>query len=229
MIELNQVTKIYPNQTIALNDVSLKIDDGEFVFIVGASGSGKTTLTKLLICEEELTSGSLRVGKYQLDKIKKRQIPYLRRTIGIVFQDFRLLPKMTVFDNVAFAMRVVGESGRVIKNRVMRFLRIVNLEDKADSFPHQLSGGQKQRVAIARALVNNPDIIIADEPTGNIDPLMTVEMMELLLKIHDLGKTVVVITHNRNVVDYYNKRVVVLQDGEVKQDRVGGMYDEVQA
>jgi cell division transport system ATP-binding protein len=227
MIELNQVTKVYPNHTKALNNVDLKIDEGEFVFIVGASGSGKTTLTKILLCEEDITSGSLTVGNYKLEKIKKRQIPYLRRTIGIVFQDFRLLPKMTVFDNVAFAMRVVGEPTRVIKKRVMRFLKLVNLEEKAYSFPHQLSGGQKQRVAIARALVNNPEIIIADEPTGNIDPLMTVEMMELLLKIHQLGKTVLVITHNRDIVDYYNKRVVVLTDGVISADRVGGMFDEV--
>ena len=226
MIELKNVTKTYPDGTKALKNVDLKINDGEFVFIVGASGAGKTTLSKLLLCEERITGGKLVIDDLDLSKLPRRKIPYLRRKLGIVFQDFRLLPNMTVYENIAFAMHVVGEPARIIKNRVMRFLKLVGLEEKAFSYPHQLSGGEQQRVAIARAVINNPGIIIADEPTGNIDPIMSIEMIQLLIKINKLGKTVVVITHEKSIVDYFHKRVITINDGKITSDRTGGMFDE---
>ena len=226
MIELKNVTKTYPDGTKALKNVDLTIQDGEFVFIVGASGAGKTTLSKLLLCEERVTGGKLVIDGFDLAKMPRYKIPRLRRRLGIVFQDFRLLPNLTVYENIAFAMHVVGEPRRVIKNRVMRFLKLVGLEDKAMSYPRQLSGGEQQRVAIARAVINNPGIIIADEPTGNIDPLMSIEMIQLLIKINKLGKTVVVITHEKSIVDYFNKRVITISDGKVTSDRTGGMFDE---
>ena len=226
MIELKNVTKTYPDGTKALKNVDLKIEDGEFVFIVGSSGAGKTTLSKLLLCEERITGGKLSIDGFDLTKMPRYKIPRLRRHLGIVFQDFRLLPNLTVFENVAFAMHVVGEPQRVIKKRVQRFLKLVGLEEKASSYPHQLSGGEQQRVAIARAVINNPAIIIADEPTGNIDPIMSIEMIQLLVKINKLGKTVVVITHEKRIVDYFNKRVITIHDGKVTGDRIGGMFDE---
>lgn len=226
MIELKNVTKTYPDGTKALRNVDLTIQDGEFVFIVGASGAGKTTLSKLLLCEERVTGGKLVIDGFDLAKMPRYKIPRLRRRLGVVFQDFRLLPNLTVYENIAFAMHVIGEPRRVIKNRVMRFLKLVGLEDKATSYPRQLSGGEQQRVAIARAVINNPGIIIADEPTGNIDPLMSIEMIQLLIKINKLGKTVVVITHEKSIVDYFNKRVITISDGKVTSDRTGGMFDE---
>ena len=226
MIELKNVTKTYPDGTKALKNVDLKINDGEFVFIVGSSGAGKTTLSKLLLCEERITGGKLVIDDLDLSKLPRRKIPYLRRKLGIVFQDFRLLPNLTVYENIAFAMHVVGEPTRIIKNRVMRFLKLVGLEDKAFSYPNQLSGGEQQRVAIARAVINNPGIIIADEPTGNIDPIMSIEMIQLLIKINKLGKTVVVITHEKSIVDYFHKRVITINDGKITSDRTGGMFDE---
>ena len=226
MIELKNVTKTYPDGTKALRTVDLTIQDGEFVFIVGASGAGKTTLSKLLLCEERVTGGKLVIDGFDLAKMPRYKIPRLRRRLGVVFQDFRLLPNLTVYENIAFAMHVIGEPRRVIKNRVMRFLKLVGLEDKAMSYPRQLSGGEQQRVAIARAVINNPGIIIADEPTGNIDPLMSIEMIQLLIKINKLGKTVVVITHEKSIVDYFNKRVITISDGKVTSDRTGGMFDE---
>ncbi len=225
MIEFSNVSKVYPNGTRALENVDLKIDDGEFVFIVGASGAGKTTLTKLLLCEEKLSGGRIFIGKFNLARMSRFRIPRLRRTMGIVFQDFRLLPKMTAAENIAFAMHVVGEPKKKIKARVANFLKIVGLEDKADSMPDELAGGEQQRVALARALVNNPDVIIADEPTANLDPARAIEIMELLLKINSLGKTVIVITHNISLVNYYKKRVIMLKKGRVVSDRVGGMFD----
>ena len=235
MIEFRDVKKVYPNGTVALDGVSLKINDGEFVFIVGESGAGKTTLTKLLLREEKASSGSIIVrpkkdeetkklpAVYDLSKISDFKVPHYRREIGVVFQDFRLFPNKTVFENVAFAMQVVGESTKVIKRRVPAILNIVNLTEKSNSYPSQLSGGEQQRVALARALANNPQIIIADEPTGNIDPKMSLEIMNLLVKIHKRGKTVIVVTHEKDLVDYFQQRVVKIQGGKVVSDGVGGM------
>jgi len=225
MIEFENVSKVYPNGTRALENVDLKIDDGEFVFIVGASGAGKTTLTKLLLCEEKLSGGRLRIGKFNLSRMSRFRIPKLRRTMGIVFQDFRLQPNMTAYENIAFAMHVVGESKKKIRERVPNFLKLVGLQDRADCKPSELSGGEQQRVALARALVNNPNVIIADEPTANVDPYMAIEIMELLCKINSLGKTVIVITHNLNLVNYYQKRVILLKEGHVISDKIGGMFD----
>ncbi len=235
MIEFRDVKKVYPNGTVALDGINLRINDGEFVFIVGESGAGKTTLMKLLLREEKATSGSLivradrEVGEkkqsvaYDLSTISNFKIPYYRRELGVVFQDFRLFPNMTVFENVAFAMNVVGEPRRVIKRRVPAILNIVNLTDKCNCYPNQLSGGEQQRVALARALANNPQIIIADEPTGNIDPKMSLEIMNLLIKIHNRGKTVIVVTHEKDLVDYFQQRVIKIKDGKVVSDEIGGM------
>lgn len=226
MITFDNVSKVYPDGTRALSNVNLEIRDGEFVFIVGASGAGKTTLTKLLLCEEKLSGGRIQIDKFNLSRMSRFKIPKLRRTIGVVFQDFRLLPNMTASENIAFAMHVIGESAKKIRARVPNFLKLVGLEDKGDSMPNQLSGGEQQRVALARALVNNPNIIIADEPTANVDPYMAIEIMELLLRVNKLGKTVIVVTHNVNLVNYYRKRVITMKDGEVVSDRQGGMFDE---
>lgn len=226
MIEFKDVSKVYPNGTVALEHVNLTIDDGEFVFVVGASGAGKSTLMKLLLREEKVTSGKLIVGDYDLTKIPNYKIPYYRRQLGMVFQDFRLFEKKTVYENVAFAMRVIGESSREIKRRVPTILSIVNLSDKYKNFPTELSGGEQQRVAIARALANNPSIIIADEPTANIDPKLKIEIMNLLLKINKRGKTVIVVTHEKNLVDFFQKRVITLQGGHLVDDKVGGMFSE---
>ena len=225
MIEFKNVKKSYPTGTVALKGVNLHIDDGEFVFVVGHSGAGKTTLMKLLLCEEKPTSGSIIVGKYNLTSIPRRKIPHYRRQLGVVFQDFRLLPNMTVYENVAFAMRVVGTPAKMIKRRVPAILNTVNLADKHSSFPNEISGGEQQRVALARALANNPSVIIADEPTGNIDPQMSLEIMNLLVKINKLGKTVIVVTHEQSLVDYYKQRVIMIRDGVVVEDRVGGMFE----
>lgn len=226
MIEFKNVCKKYPNGTVALDDVSLTINDGEFVFIVGESGAGKSTMLKTLFREEKISSGSLIVDGYDLRKTPNRKIPYYRRNLGIVFQDFRLFPNKTVFENVAFAMRAIGVPTRDINRRVPTILSIVNLQDKAKSFPRELSGGEQQRVALARALANNPSIIIADEPTGNIDPKLSLEIMNLLIKIHKHGKTVIVVTHEKNFVDYFQQRVITIKDGKVVDDKVGGMFDE---
>ncbi|MBQ9940572.1 MAG: cell division ATP-binding protein FtsE [Clostridia bacterium] len=228
MIEFNNVNKTYENGTRALHNVNLCIEQGEFVFIVGDSGAGKTTLTKLLICEERLSGGTLKVNGYNLSKIPRRKIPFLRRTIGMVFQDFRLLPNMTAAENVSFAMHVIGEPKKLIQSRVKRFMGLVGLSDKMDSFPRELSGGEKQRVALARALVNRPSVIIADEPTGNIDPAMSYEMMKLLLHINEVEKmTIVVITHQLDLVNTFNKRVITIRDGAVVSDKIGGTYDAI--
>ncbi len=226
MIEFNDVTKIFSNGTVALENVNLKIEDGEFVFIVGASGAGKSTLMRLLLREEPVTSGTLRVGDYDLTKIPNYKIPYYRRQLGMVFQDFRLFDKKTVYENVAFAMRAIGEPTSVIKRRVPTILSIVGLVDKYKNFPSELSGGEQQRVALARALANNPRIIIADEPTANIDPKMKMEIMNLLMKINSKGKTVIVVTHEKNIVDYFQKRVVTIRDGHIVDDRIGGMFED---
>lgn len=222
MITFQNVSMVYPNGTVALRNINLKINDGEFVFIVGRSGAGKTTLTKLLLCEEKISSGKLKINKYSLEKLRKRKIPYLRRTLGVVFQDFRLFNNKTVYENVAFTLRVMGIKRSEIEERVTFFLKLVELTDKADRFPSELSGGEQQRVAFARALVNNPQIIIADEPTGNVDPDMSIDLMDLLVRINKLGKTVIVVTHEKELVDRYNKRVITIHDGEVVSDRAGG-------
>ncbi len=225
MITFKNVRKAYPNGTVALDNINLEVEDGEFVFIVGHSGAGKTTMMKLLLREEKATSGSIIVGDYNLSKMSSFRVPYYRRELGVVFQDFRLFPNKTVFENVAFAMRAVGTPAKMIKRRVPAILHTVNLADKLNCFPNQLSGGEQQRVALARALANNPKIIIADEPTGNIDPQMSLEIMNLLVKINKLGKTVIVVTHEKNLVDYYKQRVITIQDGHVADDHVGGMFE----
>jgi len=226
MIEFRNVKKAYPNGTMALKGINLHIDDGEFVFIVGHSGAGKTTLMKLLLREERISSGELLVGDYDLSKLSNFKVPFYRRELGVVFQDFRLFPKKTVYENVAFAMEVVGTPRKKIRRRVPAILNTVNLAGKQDSYPNEISGGEQQRVALARALANNPQVIIADEPTGNIDPKMSLEIMNLLLKINKLGKTVIVVTHEKNLVDYYQQRVVSLRDGLIVEDRIGGMFSE---
>ncbi len=225
MIDFKNVRKAYPNGTVALDGLSLHIDDGEFVFAVGHSGAGKTTLTKLLLREETPTSGKIIVDDYDLTRMPGFRVPHYRRSIGVVFQDFRLFHDKTVFENVAFAMRVVGTSSSRIKSRVPAILNTVNLSDKQDCFPNQLSGGEQQRVALARALANNPKIILADEPTGNIDPQMSIDIMNLLIKINKLGKTVIVVTHDQSLVDRYQQRVIRLEEGHLVDDRVGGMFE----
>ena len=227
MIEFKNVSKTDDGKNYVLKDVNLKIEDGEFVFIVGHSGAGKTTLTKLLLREERVSDGRLLINNFRLDKMREGKVPYLRRTMGVVFQDFRLFPKKTVYENVAFAMQVIGTPNRLIKQNVPIFVEAVGLKDRMDAFPNQLSGGEKQRVALARALANNPRILIADEPTGNIDPEMSLDIMNLLIALNkELGKTVLVVTHERDLVDRFQKRVVTLKDGMVESDRIGGMFDE---
>lgn len=218
MIEFRDVHKTYELGSEALKGVSVTIEDGEFVFIVGASGAGKSTFLKLIMREEVASSGEVVVGNFKLSKLKSRQIPYLRRSMGIVFQDFRLIDKMTVYENVAFAMRVVGASHRGIRHRVPYILGLVGLQDKAKSYPTELSGGEQQRVGLARALVNNPSLIIADEPTGNIDPAMSYEIMELLTEINRRGTTVLVVTHEHDLVKSFHRRVIEIKDGLVISD-----------
>ena len=226
MIELQDVYKVYDNTTRALNGVSLRIEDGEFVFVVGPSGSGKSTLIKLLSAELKPTEGRVLVNGFDIGALRQKDIPYLRRTIGVVFQDFRLIDNKSVYENVAFVMRAVGAPVRVIKKRVPYVLELVGLENKSRRLPHQLSGGEQQRVAIARALVNNPDVIIADEPTGNLDPSRSVELMLLLEKINKLGTTVLVVTHEKELVDQLEKRVIAIERGSVISDRTGGYYTD---
>ncbi len=224
MIELNNVVKTYDPGVKALNGISLKIDDGEFVFLVGPSGSGKSTIIKLLTAELEPTAGSVLVNGFVLEKIRPRAIPYLRRTLGVIFQDFRLIENKTVYDNVAFAMRVIGAGEGAIKKRVPYVLDLVGLENKGRRLPHELSGGEQQRVAIARALVNNPSVIIADEPTGNLDPSRSLEIMMLLEQITALGTTVMVVTHEKELVNRFTKRVVAIDEGKIISDGMDGYY-----
>ena len=224
MIEFNQVTKSYSVGTHALKGVDIQIDDGEFVFLVGPSGSGKSTIIKLITGELQPTSGTVHVNGYSLERIRKREIPYLRRTVGVVFQDFRLIENMTAFENVAFAMRAIGAEEQKIADRVNYILELVGLENKSRSHPNQMSGGEQQRLAIARALVNNPSTIIADEPTGNLDPVRSLEIMSLLQEINNLGTTILVVTHERDLVERFGKRVIAIDEGLVVHDGMDGYY-----
>ena len=225
MIEFSEVTKSYTVGTHALRGVDLQIDDGEFVFLVGPSGSGKSTIIKLITGELKPTSGTVHVNGYSLERIRKREIPYLRRTVGVVFQDFRLIETKTVYENVAFAMRVIGAQEDEIRTRVPYVLELVGLENKSRRHPNELSGGEQQRLAIARALVNNPSTIIADEPTGNLDPARSLEIMSLLQEINNLGTTILVVTHEKDLVERFSKRVIVLDEGLVISDGMDGYYE----
>lgn len=227
MIKLENVTKVYEdNGAVALRDVSLNIDKGEFVFIVGSSGSGKSTFIKMLLKEVDPTSGSIIIDGMDITTLKRKEIPYLRRKVGVVFQDFRLLPSKTVYENVAFAMQIVEASPKNIRRTVPQVLALVGLSKKAKSYPNQLSGGEQQRVALARAIINKPPILLADEPTGNLDPETAWEIMELLQDINMRGTTVVMATHAKDIVDRMQKRVVTMQRGIVARDVREGGYDD---
>ena len=218
MIQFTNVVKTYQQGNNALNGATMQIEDGEFVFLIGPSGSGKSTIIKLITGELKPSSGTVHVNGYSLERIRKREIPYLRRTVGVVFQDFRLIDKMTVYENVAFAMRVVGAREKEIRERVPYVLELVGLESKMNRHPNEMSGGEQQRLAIARALVNNPSTIIADEPTGNLDPERSFEIMALLQEINNLGTTVLVVSHDQKLVELFGKRVIAIDDGVVVSD-----------
>ena len=224
MIRLTDVEMQYPNGVQAIRGISMTIEDGEFVFMVGPSGSGKSTIIKLLTAEVEPTAGRIMINGFSVNNIAERQIPYMRRTVGVIFQDFRLIEKKSVYENLAFAMRAVGSPSKTIKNRIGYVLELVGLEKKARRLPSELSGGEQQRVAIARALVNNPNTIIADEPTGNLDPGRSLEIMTLLEKINELGTTMVVVTHEKDLVNRFSKRVVALENGKIVGDSTGFGY-----
>lgn len=226
MIEFANVVKSYSVGNQALRGVNMQIEDGEFAFLVGPSGSGKSTIIKLITGELKPTSGTVHVNGYSLERIRRREIPYLRRTVGVVFQDFRLINTKTVYENVAFAMRVIGAKDREIKERVPYVLELVGLETKGRRHPSELSGGEQQRLAIARALVNNPSTIIADEPTGNLDPARSFEIMSLLQEINNLGTTVLVVTHELDLVERFQKRVIAIDEGVVVSDGLDG-YDKI--
>lgn len=221
MIRLKDVEKTYDNGTKALSGISFEIADGDFVFLVGPSGSGKSTIIKLLTGEIVPTGGRVMINGFSMSRISEKQIPYMRRTIGVIFQDFRLIANKTVYDNLALAMRAVGASSREIRNRIPYVLELVGLKDMDKRYPDELSGGEQQRVAIARALVNNPDTIVADEPTGNLDPNRSMEIMTLLERINALGTTVVVVTHEKGLVNHFDKRVIMIEEGEVVGDGMG--------
>ena len=225
MIRLIDIQKTYDNGTRALKGVSMRIDDGEFVFLVGPSGSGKSTIIKLITGEIAPSEGRLMVNGYNMNTIRPKQVPGMRRTLGVIFQDFRLIEKKTVEENLTFVMRVVGASPREIKKRIPYVLQLVGLDHKGDRLPSELSGGEQQRVAIARALVNNPSVIIADEPTGNLDPQRSLEIMMLLEKINELGTTMLVVTHAKELVNRFAKRVVAIESGRVISDGMGGYYN----
>ena len=225
MIQFTDVVKTYQQGNNALNGATMQIEDGEFVFLIGPSGSGKSTIIKMITGELKPTSGTVHVNGYSLERIRKREIPYLRRTVGVVFQDFRLIDKMTVYENVAFAMRVVGAKEKEIRERVPYVLELVGLETKMDRHPNEMSGGEQQRLAIARALVNNPSTIIADEPTGNLDPERSFEIMALLQEINNLGTTVLVVSHDQNLVELFGKRVIAIDEGVVVNDGLAAEDD----
>ncbi len=229
MIDFVNVTKKYDNKTTALNDVNIHIDKGEFVFVVGSSGAGKSTFLKLMMREEVPSSGSITVDGINLNKIRKRNIPKFRRKLGIVFQDFRLIPTMTVFDNVAFAMRVIGTKEKKIRRRVPYLLSLMGLAEKSRNYPRELSGGEQQRVALARALANDAEIIIADEPTGNVDPQMSYEIVDLLMRLNEAGTTVIMVTHEHSLVRCFDKRVIILDKGAVVSDGELSSLDQATA
>jgi len=224
MITFQDVSKVYNHHSVALEDVSFKINPNEFVSIVGRSGAGKSTIIKLLIGEEKPTKGRIFFGQYEVNKLKNSELPALRRHIGIVFQDFRLLPNKTAYENVAFALEVAGRPSSEIRDLVPQVLDMVGLADKAKNFPHELSGGEKQRVAIARAMIHRPEVIIADEPTGNLDPFHTAEIINLLLKINDLGTTVILATHDKEIINSLEKRVITLDHGRIIRDEEKGRF-----
>ena len=225
MVRMNNVTKVYDSSgTVALDEVDLSIDEGEFVFLVGPSGSGKTTIMKLITGEIHANSGEITVNDFDMMKIKRRKLPKMRRTLGVIFQDYRLIENMTVYDNVAFAMRVVGASNKEISKRVPYVLELVGLEGREKRLPNELSGGEQQRVAIARALVNSPRMIVADEPTGNLDPVRSLELMLLFEKINEMGTTILVVTHEKELVNAFSKRVITIDGGHVISDGMDGYY-----
>ena len=225
MVEMKNVTMVYQSGTEALDNVSFSIDEGEFVFLVGPSGSGKTTLMKLITGEIRAKSGKIVVNDFDMRKIKRRKLPKVRRTLGVIFQDYRLIENMNVYDNVAFAMRVVGARRREIRERVPYVLDLVGLSGREKRMPDELSGGEQQRVAIARALVNSPRMIVADEPTGNLDPVRSLELMLLFEKINDMGTTILVVTHEKELVNAFGKRVIAFDNGHVISDGKGGYFD----
>ncbi len=224
MVELRNVFKTYPNGTVALKDVNLHIEKGEFVFLVGPSGSGKSTLVKLLLKEEDVTEGEVFVNGYEVSALLDKEVPYLRRGLGVVFQDFRLLPNKTVYENVAFALLITEALPKEIRRQVPMALALVGLSRKANMYPHQLSGGEQQRVALARALVNSPSILIADEPTGNLDPETSWEIIKLLCEVNQRGTTVIVTTHEKSIVDEMKKRVIAINKGMIVRDQEKGLY-----
>lgn len=224
MIKYVNVSKVYDNGSKALSNININIDKGDFVFIVGSSGAGKSTLMKLLLKEIEPTSGKIILNNIDITKIRNRKIPYIRRNLGVVFQDFRLLPNKTVYENVAFAMEIIGASPRDIRRQIPMILSMVGLSNKADNYPNQLSGGEHQRVAIARAIVNNPSVLIADEPTGNLDPDTAWEIMKLIKEINRRGTTVVMATHAKEIVNAMKRRVIALENGKVVRDEEKGVY-----
>lgn len=225
MIEFRNVSKVYNTGTEALHNINLKVDKGDFVFIVGSSGAGKSTFLKLITCEERPNSGQIIVDGVDVSRLRKGKIPYIRRKMGMVFQDFRLIDHMTVYDNVAFAMRVVGAPARTIKKRVPYILSLVGLQHKAKHYPTELSGGERQRVGLARALVNNPSMIIADEPTGNIDPALSFEIVDLLSEINRRGTTILMVTHEHSLVKHFHKRIIQIHSGEIVAD-TAAMQDQ---
>jgi cell division transport system ATP-binding protein len=224
MIVFQNVWKVYNHKSVALEDVSFKINANEFVSIVGRSGAGKSTILKLLIGEEKPTKGKIFFGQYEVNKLKNKELPALRRHIGIVFQDFKLLPNKNAYENVAFALEVAGRPSSEIRDLVPQVLDMVGLLDKARNFPHELSGGEKQRVAIARAMIHRPEVILADEPTGNLDPFHTAEIINLLLKINNLGTTVILATHDKEIINSLGKRVITLENGKVIRDEEKGRF-----
>ena len=225
MIRMTDVFKVYANGTKALKGVSFELKTGDFAFLVGPSGSGKSTIIRLLIGEIAPSDGEVIVNGQDMDNIKMRKMPYLRRTVGVIFQDFRLIENKSVYENVAFSMRVIGASGKDIRQRVPYVLELVGLEYKAKAKPDELSGGEQQRVAVARALVNNPRLIIADEPTGNLDPARSLEILLLLKKINDLGTTVLIVTHEKPLVDQFSQRVIAIDGGRIISDGMDGYYN----
>ncbi|UJF15507.1 cell division ATP-binding protein FtsE [Jeotgalibaca sp. MA1X17-3] len=224
MIEMKNVSKKYPNGITAVNNLSVKIEQGEFVYIVGPSGAGKSTFIKLMYREVKPTSGTVNIGKFDLAKMKEREVPLLRRFVGVVFQDFKLLPRLTVFENIAYAMEVVEKSPSQIDKRVTEVLELVNLKHKARMFPNELSGGEQQRIAIARAIVNMPGILIADEPTGNLDPDTSMDIMRILEEINGQGTTILMATHNSQIVNDIKHRVLAVENGQIVRDQQEGDY-----